>query len=162
MLKILTLENPILRKKNSDIDFKKINSNDLEKLIKEMKEIMLKSGGVGLAAPQIGKNLKLFIIVEKILDTTLYPTIFINPVIKPVGKEKTLMEEGCLSVPGIYGIVERPKKIKVSALNELGEKMEFKADLLLSRVIQHEYDHLEGVLFIDKAKELYKQHLNKI
>ncbi len=162
MFKIITLENPILRKKNSNVDFNQFNSKELEKLIFEMKETMIKSGGIGLAAPQIGKNLKIFVIAEKILDANYYPTVFINPLIKPIGKEKTLMEEGCLSVPGIYGIVERPRKIKVSAFNELGEKIEFKFDLLLSRVIQHEYDHLEGILFIDKAKELYKQHLNKI
>jgi len=159
---IITEKNPILRQKASEVDLNQINPKDLIKLIKEMKKTMIKANGIGLAAPQIGKSLRIFVIAENILDKNYYPTTFINPEIKNQSKETILMEEGCLSVPGIYGIVERPKKIKVKAFNELGYKIEFTADLLLARVIQHEYDHLEGILFIDKAKELYKQNMNKI
>ncbi len=161
-MNIITEKNPILRQKAREIDFEQISKKDLLKLIKGMKETMAKADGIGLAAPQIGKSLRIFVIAENILDKNYYPTAFINPEIKKPSKETVLMEEGCLSVPGIYGIVERPRKIKIKAVNELGHKIEFKADLLLARVIQHEYDHLEGILFIDKAKELYKQNVNKI
>ncbi len=132
---------PILRKKSREIE--KIDRK-IEVLLDDMKETMELANGIGLAAPQVGV-LKRVIIVD--IGNGLME--FINPVI--VSEEgKNVAEEGCLSIPGKYEDVERPNKIKVKALNRKGEKIELNAEGLLARVLCHEIDHLDGILFIDK------------
>lgn len=107
--------------------------------------------GIGLAAPQVGHLLRIFTVN---IEDKIY--IFINPEIKDFGDDKIPFEEGCLSVPKIWGPVTRPKKLTIKALNENGEPVKIRAKGLLARVIQHEMDHLNGILFIDKAEKLYK------
>lgn len=131
-------------------------SHQIQKLIKDMIETMKEAKGLGLAAPQVGVSLRIFIIdvEDKIL-------VFINPEIKDLSEDKIPFEEGCLSVDKIWGPVIRPKKLTIKAINENGQPVKIRAKRLLARVIQHEMDHLNGVLFIDKAEKLYKIETQK-
>ncbi|MBI5222271.1 MAG: peptide deformylase [Candidatus Magasanikbacteria bacterium] len=157
MLEILTLPNEILRKRSKEIDRELALSKKIQKLIGEMIIIMKKADGVGLAAPQVGESIRLCVINGEADKTAAdKDTVLINPVWKKISIKKDIMEEGCLSVPKTFGKVKRYIKIKVDALNEKGEPTSFIASDLLARVIQHEVDHLDGILFIDKAKDIYK------
>jgi len=111
---------------------------------------MKAANGIGLAAPQIGKSLRIFTVN---IEDKIY--VFINPELKDLSLETIPFEEGCLSVQKIWGPVVRPKKLTIKALNESGESVKIRAKGLLARVIQHEMDHLNGVLFKDKAEKLY-------
>jgi len=121
-------------------------------LVDEMKQVMEKNNGIGLAAIQLGQPERIIICQ---VDNKNY--VFINPVITKFSKDSSVMEEGCLSLPNYFGEVERPSKITLKALNLKGKKVKMKAFGLLARVIQHEVDHLDGILFIDKAKEIKKE-----
>lgn len=149
-LKIVTIPNPILTKKTELV--KKIDQN-LLKLVDDMIKTCRKASGIGLAAPQIGKSIRLCVINLEHLGLT--PFALINPKITKKSWKKIEMEEGCLSIPGIFGIVKRPEKIKVKAQSINGDKQIFDAEGLIARVIQHEIDHLDGILFTSKMiKEL--------
>ncbi len=152
-MKLFTFPHKILKEKTEEV--KEINK-EIKELVQEMRRIMKENNGVGLAANQIGKNLSLFIAEpeEKNKKSKLY--VFINPkIIKLKGKEE-IMEEGCLSVPGIWGYVKRYPEVVVEYLNLWGKKKKLKAKGLLAQIIQHEIDHLNGILFIDKAIEVFK------
>jgi peptide deformylase len=110
---------------------------------------MVKQDGVGLAAPQIGKSIQLIVIYFK--ESTL---VIINPKIIKKSFSKVWGEEGCLSVPDKFGEVKRHKKITIIYTNENGQKQQLAAKDMLARVIQHEIDHLNGILFIDKARKI--------
>jgi len=136
-------------------DFK---SQALKVLIEDMQDTMHALNGAGLAAPQIGVSLRVVIFgVEK---TPRYPdaeevpyTILINPKLTFLDDEMEEGWEGCLSVPGLRGYVERPRKVRVNFLNEKGEEKEILAEGFLATVLQHELDHLEGVLYVDRIKD---------
>jgi peptide deformylase len=134
----------ILRKKCRKID--KIDDRLLT-LIEDMKETMYEADGVGLAAPQVGILKRLFVI-----DIGEGPLVFINPEIIETSGTQT-DEEGCLSLPGETEEVVRANYVKARALNEKGEEFEIEAEELLARAILHEYDHLNGTLFIDRVKK---------
>lgn len=141
---------PALSAKNAA--FKEINKEALE-LIKDLKDTLYNSTGIGLAAPQIGINKKAIVID---LRDGMEPIALINPeIIKSSGKQES--EEGCLSYPGYYGFLERPKKVVVRGINEKGQPVEYTAEELLCRAFCHEIDHLDGIMFTDKAYELYKE-----
>lgn len=149
-LKILTHPNPILRKKSAALDLEKIDWAEFRTLLLDMEETMLKKDGAGLAAPQIGQNIRLVVIRHE--DKTLF---LINPQITKKSWAREIEEEGCLSVLNeqgeiIYAPVERYKKVNCLYYDEKGQKQKIAAEKLLARVIQHELDHLDGVLFIDK------------
>lgn len=144
ILPILTESNPILRKRAEEVASDLIP--DIKQLIADMIETMKNAKGIGIAAPQVGKSLRIIIV-----NTDDEPTVLVNPAITRFSWRKFIDEEGCLSVPGKFGLVKRAKSIKVEALDENGESFEFKTKDLLARVIQHEIDHLDGVLFIDKV-----------
>jgi len=148
MLTILTNPNPILREVSKPVDPAEILRPEFQRFLDEMIETM-KEGGVGLAAPQVGVA-KRFIIVK----TKTGPEAFINPKIFSASIRKINSEEGCLSVPGVWGIVKRHSKVKVKALNRRGEKVLIKASGLESIIFQHEIDHLDGILFIDKVEKI--------
>ncbi len=132
--------------------FKEFNKEALE-LIKDLKDTLYNSTGIGLAAPQIGINKKAIVID---LRDGMEPIALINPeIIKSSGKQES--EEGCLSYPGYYGFLERPKKVVVRGINEKGQLVEYTAEELLCRAFCHEIDHLDGIMFTDKAYELYKE-----
>lgn len=122
-------------------------------LVKDLKDTLKKSTGIGLAAPQISVN-KRVILID--LRNGMEPIVLINPeIVKSWGKQES--EEGCLSYPGYFGYLERPKRVLVRGLNEKGQLMEYSAEELLCRAFCHEIDHLEGIMFTDKAYELFKE-----
>lgn len=143
-LKILKYPNDFLRKKAKEVeDFK---NPKLTRLISGMMKIMETKKGIGLAAPQVGSDLR--ICVAKVDNV---PHILINPKIKSKSRKKEIFEEGCLSFPGKFFPVERPVKVKIKARDISGKKIKIKAEGLLARVLQHEIDHLDGILVIDRA-----------
>lgn len=153
--KILTVndkgEEKILRRKTQEFYFEKHSLKEIKNLIKQMRSLMKSAEGIGLSANQLGLNYRFFIAKDK----NKFYTIF-NPEIIKISEEKSFMDEGCLSVPGIWGPVERPEKITVAGLDIGGKKIKIKSWGILARIFQHETDHLNGILFIDKAKELFK------
>lgn len=134
---------------------------ELKTLIKEMIEFMAESNGIGLAAPQIGISKRLVVVGYD----DMKPIALINPEIIETSLEENVYEEGCLSIPGMFAKVTRPERVKVQAWNERGRPFTIEADQMLATVIQHEIDHLNGVLFIDhlndKAKEKIIKKYNK-
>ncbi|MDO8443666.1 MAG: peptide deformylase [Candidatus Azambacteria bacterium] len=148
ILKIIQEKDPILRKRAEPV--KNPGSPEIKELVADMVATMIEINGVGLAAPQVGASCRIFTVnVEDKIS------VFINPEIKDFSSDKIPFEEGCLSVPKIWGPVVRPKKLTVKALDENGKPFKIRAKGLLARVIQHEMDHLNGALFIDKAEKLF-------
>ena len=158
-MEILTLGHDLLRQKAAPVANIKKDVPHWEKVAQEMLEALKKGKGVGLAGPQIG-------LMQQIFVTSVEgdePRVFINPSIIETSQETSKYEEGCLSIPDIWADVIRPKSVKVQAWNEKGRPFTLEAGGLLARVILHEYDHLEGVLFIDRLSELkQKKILEKI
>jgi peptide deformylase len=170
MLEIVKYGHPVLRTKGAKIE--KITP-EIEQLIKEMFETMHAARGVGLAAQQIGKAIQLCVIdVSEVEDrpSTLevkgepldvkefMPITLVNPVIKPHGKE-VAGPEGCLSFPEMYGDVIRQDGVEVTALNTKGQEFSFRCTGFLARAVQHEVDHLNGILFIDRMKTEDKEDM---
>lgn len=122
-----------------------------------MLETMYRGKGIGLAGPQVGEALRLF--VCHVTDDK--PRVFINPEIIATSPEQLLYEEGCLSIPGMYADVVRPATVSIQAWDERGKPFTLDADGILARVIQHEFDHLNGVLFIDHLEEKKKKRIIK-
>src|SRR3712207_6671948 len=146
---IVTVENKLLRRKSKRID--RIDDEVLE-LIQDLKDTLYSDDGVGLAAPQIGILKRAFIID---LRDGNGPLILLNPkILKKIGKYED--GEGCLSYPGYEGIVVRPRKVVVSGMNQKGENVQYEATGLMARAICHETDHLDGILYMDLAKKMYK------
>ncbi|HCX45322.1 TPA: peptide deformylase [Patescibacteria group bacterium] len=143
-------EEKILRKKIAAFDFDKYTKKEIRELIKKMRTTMRRADGVGLSANQVGLNEKMFVAE---VDHKFY-AIF-NPKIIKKSDEKSEMEEGCLSVPDKFGTVIRADKVWLEGQNADGKKLKIKARGFLARVFQHELDHLEGKLFIDKSKDIY-------
>lgn len=129
--------------------FEKIGSNEAKKLIKEMIETMKEKRGVGIAAPQINEGVQVIIV-----DAEGGPLALYNPKLLKTSKKKESGEEGCLSVAGVYGIVPRFTSVEAEAQNEKGEIIRIKAEGFFARVLQHEIDHINGVLFIDRATKI--------
>ena len=149
---IITEPNEILRQISKPV----ITVGDEErKLMDDMLETMYAAHGIGLAAIQIGIP-KRIIVMDISKDEKKNPMFFVNPIIKNRDKEKTTYEEGCLSVPDYFAEVDRPKSCEVEYLDYNGDKKILKADSLLATCIQHEMDHLEGILFIDYLSKLKK------
>lgn len=145
ILKIIKTPDPILETKTLPV---KEITPEILKLVRDMIDTCRKANGIGLAAPQIGKPLRLCII--NLEHMGLPPFALINPKIVKSSWKKIEMEEGCLSIPGIFGMVKRPAKVTVKATNIEGNGTKFEAEGILSRVIQHELDHLDGILFTSK------------
>jgi peptide deformylase len=151
-MQILTLGNEKLKQKALPV--KKIGP-EYQKIAKELISSLHAEEGIGLAGPQVG-------ILERIFAIHVEgdePRIFINPSIMETSQETAKFEEGCLSIPGIYSDVARPKTIKIQAWNEMGRSFVLEATGIAARVILHEYDHLEGILFIDRLPEQKRNRL---
>lgn len=156
ILKIREVGDPILNTRCEEVDIKKIGK-EIREIIEDMKETLNFTEGFGIAAPQIGINKKIAIIqVNK--DKCSYnecedvpTTVMINPTWKALSEEKDIQYEGCLSVPQIRGKVERYKNIEVSYYNENGKKIIKQFNGFTARDIQHECDHLDGIVFVDKV-----------
>ncbi|MHA8065981.1 peptide deformylase [Aquirufa sp. ROCK2-A2] len=171
---IIPYGDPVLRKVAQDIEF---GSIDLNKLSEDMFETMYAASGVGLAAPQIGKDIRVFVVdgrpmnegeEDEDIDPSLidFKKVFVNPTILDETGEEWGFEEGCLSIPGIRGEVFRPEYVKIHYWTEKGEEKEEVFEGLAARIIQHEYDHIEGILFTDHLsvvkKRLIKNKLTDI
>ncbi|MBI4033930.1 MAG: peptide deformylase [Candidatus Brennerbacteria bacterium] len=160
---ILSIDNKkdsrFLRKKLPPLDFTKTSRKELRELVRKMRTIIKEAVGIGLAANQIGRTERLFVAQiprsrESSSDEKFYAVL--NPKIVKNSEKKIKAEEGCLSVPGKYGLVERAERVTLEGYNLEGKKIKIRAWGLLARVFQHEVDHLDGKLFIDRTKEIYK------
>ena len=140
---------PILRKKTEILSVEQIISDEMKKITQAMIEMMYKSDGVGLAAPQVNLPYRLTVIDA---GDGQGIRIFFNPVIISKSRRTNTAEEGCLSLPNIFGNVKRFRTITIEYHDENGKRQTLKADPFLSRVLQHEIDHLDGILFIDKLE----------
>ncbi len=144
ILRITKLGEEILRQKAQPVE--EIN-DEIRQLASDMFETMTEADGVGLAAPQVGLSLRMFVIIA---DDDVR-RVFINPQIIKTSTEVGPYDEGCLSIPQVYETIVRPLQVTVQAYDENGKRFTLDADGLLARCIQHEYDHLEGVLYIDRG-----------
>lgn len=165
ILPIVAFGDPVLRKEADEIDQ---NYPNLDKLIVNMIETMHKAPGVGLAAPQVGLPIRLFVVDteslyedEKGQEDQGIKKVFINPIILDEWGEKWDFEEGCLSIPGVREKVNRHSKLKIEYYDEDFNLHEEEYDGMNARVIQHEYDHIEGVLFTDYLGGLKKRRLQR-
>ena len=162
ILKVARLGHPVLRAKALPVPAEAISSAPIQRLIDDMFETMREYAGIGLAAPQVHEGLRLFVagvragaVPEVLSDDVELPFItIINPQITVVNPAEAAGWEGCLSIPDIRGMVPRPTEIRVNALNREAQPITFTASGLAGRVIQHETDHLDGVLFFDRMKSL--------
>jgi peptide deformylase len=170
ILEVVKYGHPVLRQRGARIE--KVTL-EIKKLVADMFETMHTNHGIGLAAQQVGKALQLTVIdVREVKDRPSWleldgqpapvyefmPLVLINPEIKP-GGEPVSGGEGCLSFPEIYAEITRPESVDVKALNEKGKLVEFRCGGLLARVVQHEVDHLSGILFIDRMSRKTKEEL---
>ena len=144
LLEITKLGEEILRKTAEPVQ--EIN-DEIRQLAEDMFETMIEADGVGLACPQVGKNLRMFVVIA---DDDIR-RVFINPEIIKTSEELGDYDEGCLSIPKVYETIRRPIKVTVQAFNEKGKPFTLDADGLLARIIQHENDHLNGIMFIDRG-----------
>ena len=164
ILEITQHDHPALRTKGRPVE--KVDAK-IRRLAEEMIETMRAAEGIGLAAQQVGLPLQLFVLdVPHMKDRPsamrvggkpvdfepLMPMVLVNPLIEPFGRTR-IGNEGCLSFPGLRGDVPRPFAVRVKALALTGEELEFEAEGLLSRAVQHEFDHLQGILFIDRMSD---------
>ena len=156
--KILIEPDPILRKKCEPLE--KVD-DDIRKLMKDMLETMYKAPGIGLAAIQVGILKRVVVVDISKDDQEKHPLFFVNPEITYRSKETSVYEEGCLSLPGQFAEIERPAKCHLKYIDFNGKEKKLKADGLLSTCIQHEVDHLNGVLFIDYLSKLKKDMIIK-
>ncbi|TSC73200.1 MAG: peptide deformylase [Parcubacteria group bacterium Gr01-1014_70] len=172
MTKHIVIEpNPVLHQRATEVPPSEITSKHIQRVVKEMETALRGTReGIGIAAPQVGHSLRIFLASEEALrweefeetpreerkkkQWTYYA--FINPVIKKRSTKKSRDAEGCLSVPKTYGMVERAEKVTIEAYDETGKKFQRGTSKLYARVMQHEIDHLDGVLFIEKAENIKK------
>ena len=165
ILKIAKLGHPVLLKKTNEIS--NLNDIDLKKIIYDMSETMIDANGIGLAAPQVHLSHRLFIYRNPELEEEekIKVSVLINPKVENISNETEDYWEGCLSIPGMSGLVRRSKKIKYSAIDLKGEKVSGEVDGLHARVIQHEFDHLNGILYTsrlaDKRAFGYSEEIEK-
>ncbi len=159
ILKVAKLGNPILRRVADDVPMDRVNSSDIQKLIDDMIETMKEYDGVGLAAVQVHEAKK--IAVLEVADNPRYPqkprvplSVLINPKITTLSQEMEEEWEGCLSILELRGKVPRYKTIQVAGLDRNGRNLDFVASGFHARVIQHEWDHLNGKVFLDRMKDL--------
>lgn len=157
---ILTINNKreslFLKQKTKIVDIASLGKTEIREVIREMRLLMKKADGVGLSANQVGLSWHFFVAevpTGKGAETKFYAVF--NPEIIKKSENTVNLEEGCLSIPDTFGLVERPEKITLIGFDPTGKKLKIKAWGLLARVFQHELDHLNGVLFVDKAKDLH-------
>jgi peptide deformylase len=161
VLPIYAYGQPVLKKRAEEVD---PSDEGLNEFISNMWDTMYHAGGVGLAAPQVGRSLRIFLVdTAQIEDDEKegIKEVFINPEILEFSEDEGNYEEGCLSIPDVTGDVIRPNKVKVRYLNGDLEERELWLEEMEARVFQHEFDHVEGVLFVEKLKPLRKKRIQK-
>ena len=157
ILKVARMGHPVLRAKARTIDKHELRGAVIQRLIDDMMETMAEYHGVGLAAPQVHEGLRLFVASLDAGDgdgREAEPLAIVNPEITVVGEEVVEDWEGCLSIPDVRGRVPRAREIKVRAYDRMGDRIELRAHDFPARVIQHETDHLDGILFFDRMSSL--------
>ena len=153
---ILKMGNPRLRDKAREVDSKHFNSLEMQNIVRDMVDTLEDTGGIGLAAPQIGIPFRIVVIKipkekgDHHIAAEVPLSIFINPVLTTLGDEEAAHWEGCLSVPGMRGLVSRPQHLKLKYRNLTEEHNELDVTGFLATVLQHECDHLDGILYIDR------------
>lgn len=152
MTAIVQEPNQVLRRTAAPVAVADIRSESIKDVIDQMKTALAaEEDGVAIAAPQIGKSLRIFVVAKRASKQLSEDTVFINPSIIRIGKKKEDLSEGCLSVRWKYGLVKRSTSCTVRALNADGNEFVMSGRGLLAQIFQHEMDHLNGILFIDKA-----------
>lgn len=155
ILKVARMGHPVLRQKARVVDKHELKSQRIQQFIDDMIETMREYSGIGLAAPQVHQSLRIFVAhLDAEGRTDDQPLALINPEIAIIGIETVEGWEGCLSIPDIRGMVPRAAHVAVTALDRQGKRIEIKAKEFPARVIQHETDHLDGVLFFDRMRSL--------
>jgi len=157
ILKVARMGHPVLRAKARALDKSDLKSAAVQKLIDDMIETMVEYHGVGLAAPQVHEGLRIFVASLDIEDEDKHdsdpqPIALVNPEISVVGSDVVEDWEGCLSIPDVRGRVPRAREIRLRAIDRNGERLELRAHDFPARVMQHETDHLDGVLFFDRMR----------
>lgn len=150
-MEIIKIPDKILAKKTEKVDLKDIKKGLYKGLFSDMRKVMVDNSGVGLAANQVGKDLSIFVIDQKLTKENNVPDVFINPEITEYSKDSNETGEGCLSMPNYWTPIKRSKKIKIKAIGENGNKVKFKARGFLARVLQHEMDHLNGLTIKNRS-----------
>ena len=148
---IVIYGDPVLPEKAQPVE---TIDREIKDLVSDLTDTLKEAQGLGLAAPQIGVSRRVFIIDLSVIDINADLKVFINPEIIEAGGEPVEYEEGCLSFPGLYQKITRPAWVKVRAIDINGNAFEIATDGMLARAIQHEFDHLEGILFIDRMSAL--------
>lgn len=146
---VVKLPTKTLRERSRELEVSEITNPEFQAFLDKLIETMFVEDGVGIAAPQVGQNIRAIIV-----NTEKGPECYMNPELLKKSEAMVDSEEGCLSVPGKYGLVKRHKKVTVRALNRHGRKIEFEAKNFPAIIFQHEVDHLDGILFIDKADKV--------
>jgi peptide deformylase len=154
ILKVARMGHPVLRERARLLDPTEVRTAVFQKLIDDMLETMTEYEGIGLAAPQVHEGVRLFVAGVEGSGENLKVLPFINPVITPTGDEIVEDWEGCLSIPDIRGRVPRAREVVIKALDRRGKPFEMALKNYPARVVQHETDHLDGVLFFDRMKQL--------
>ncbi len=157
ILKVARMGHPVLRARAREVDRSELKHASIQKLIDDLIDTMHEYHGVGLAAPQVHEGLRIFVAAiaaedEEPLPPDAEPMVFVNPVISPLDAETYDDWEGCLSIPDVRGRVPRMRRIGVTALDRTGARIEITSHEFPARVIQHETDHLDGVLFLDRMR----------
>ena len=178
MIKIVQNGDPVLRKIADEVPIPSIVKPEIEKVLRDMTlALHSQDDGVAIAAPQIGISIRIFVVSGRIFDEdfirgkdpALSPStpintkkvshpdlVFINPIFKKISRDRKLLSEGCLSVRPVYGKVRRATKATIEAYDKYGKKFTMSGSGLLAQIFQHETDHLDGILFIDKARDLHE------
>ena len=158
---IVRLGHPALRTPAEPVDVERLSEPEIQTLIDDMSETMLEAGGVGLAAPQLGIPLQLFVyaVVDPDADDLggeEGPELraLVNPALEPIHGELVYDWEGCLSIPDLRGLVPRHPAVRIHGLDRDGRPLDYRAEDLEARIVQHEYDHLNGVVFLDRMRDL--------
>ena len=153
-------DDAILRVQTTDMPVSALATTEIQDLIDNMIDTMYSADGIGIAAPQVHKDLRVCIIGKEAHDSLTEDMVLVNPTWERTSRHKGGDMEGCLSIPRTHGKVIRWKNIKVTALDRHGEPLVFEAHKFFARVIQHEVDHLDGVLFIDKATDIHEAEVH--
>ena len=157
ILKVARMGHPILRAPARALERGEIKSAAVQRLIDDLIETMHEYHGVGLAAPQVHEGLRLFVAAvspdkDEALSEEAEPMVFINPIVAPVGSDTVEDWEGCLSIPDVRGRVPRARQIRVTGVDRHGGRLDVETHDFPARVIQHETDHVDGILFVDRMK----------
>jgi peptide deformylase len=153
---IIRLGHPALRTPAQPVPPERMRTEELQQLVEDMVETMHAAAGVGLAAPQLGDELQIFVYAsqgnERHADIPLH--VVVNPMITPHSRELVYDWEGCLSIPDLRGLVPRHQAVRVQGLDREGRRLDYVASGFEARIVQHEYDHLNGVVFLDRMRDL--------